>query len=109
RSSACPAVPPVRCQASAGSQPSYSPFQPWGAIRPTCIIASIVAYVVMVGRTAEPCVAGALRLPSSIDDDLRPAGAAGRRRRPLGISAAALAPFGTAVPHDRHDRGRALR
>ena len=39
--SACSASSTVRAQASAGGQPSYSPFQPWGAINPTCIRSSL--------------------------------------------------------------------
>src|SRR5262245_30385602 len=35
-SSACFARSTVRAQASAGPQPSYSPFQPWGISSPTC-------------------------------------------------------------------------
>src|SRR4029079_17376765 len=35
--SACCASSTVRAQASAGGQPSYSPFQPCGAMSPTCM------------------------------------------------------------------------
>ena len=43
--SACAASSTVRAQAAAGSQPSYSPFQPCGIISPTFIVTSSTASV----------------------------------------------------------------
>ena len=125
----------VRAQASAGSQPSYSPFQPCGAINPTCIRHSVMRCqrparpqaVNGDGSAGEPAATRASRAagrrpvregPGRIlatcptgaemttEPTFDPDRAAGRSRRSMGLRADAELARRAAVPHDRHDRGR---
>ena len=112
RRSASRASSTVRAHAAAGSQPSYSRFQPCGAMTPTCIRCRSPGRVGRVaGRGAASRRRG--RLPGAslssrachdrpTSTPRRPA----RTARPVGLHVGAEPAQRAAVSHDRHDRGR---